>query len=571
MPSPKKPVKKPQQGGSKKAPGSPLIVPAKPEGLIRLDAHQQQVFWSEARTLFLLWRRQAGKSFTLGAWSFRRMAEVPGHLVVLCSASIALGKEWIYKEAQVWRIFTQAYRELLAQQGAEAGKLVTGADDDKGQLLDVDAIADLFEHQRLETRLYHSRTIYSRSAVVAPNPDTAVGWTGDVGMDEFGRIENLKELLEAIGPIMTRNPAFRMRLATTISPDDAHFSREIHGVRAEQGEFPVNAAGNFYTSKSGYEVHRFDAYDAHAAGLKLYDDKTGAELAPDEHRAGALDKAAWDRNYGLKETVGGTAAIPAGVLTRCLTQGRGHCVGVDVTDRFGLDDIPSLFPPDWQSLLDPTAPRLGLGYDIATTTKKKSNPSAITLVQQKGLSFFARLVIRFKTDDPAIARAIIDHLLLTLPRDLRVRGLSVDASNEKFYAIETRKYFRGRLPVHLVSSGETLQHKGESITYKSFLGNLLINTASDGYLAVPPCDWLERDWKLVKTDKGMFYAEVDESGNHADSFDSTKLALHELTRSGGPAVAAAAGTGSQSAPRPTRKLLNPFASRYEKPPTKLHA
>ncbi len=538
--------------------------------MIRLDPHQLAAFWCELRTLFLLWRRQAGKSFTLGAWSFHRMGMNPGHLVVLCSASISLGKEWIYKEAQVWQVFTQAYRDLLARQGAEAGQLKTAADDDKGRLLDIDAIADLFEHQKLETRLYHSHSVYSRSVVVAPNPDTAVGWTGDVGMDEVGRIECLKELLEAIGPILTRNPKFMMRLATTISPDDAHYSREIHGMRADQPEFPINAAGNFFLSKSGYMVHRFDAWDGMAAGLKLYDDKTGAAMTPEEHRASALDKAAWDRNYAMLETAGGTAAIPAGVMTRCMNQGRGQCIGIDVTDKFGIDDIPMLFPADWRSVIDPTAPRLGLGYDIATTTKKKSNPSSITLMQQKGNLFIARLVIRFKTADPAIARAIIDYMLVSLSAiSMRVRGLSVDASNERFYAIETRKYFRGRLPVHLIVSGETLQFRGETITYKGYLGNDLINTAADGYLAVPPCDWLDQDWRLVKLDKGMFYAEVDASGNHADTFDSTKLAKHELSGATGPVTAAGAAVGSMGAKAQRPGVhRDPFAR--INPPSALH-
>jgi len=539
-------------------------------GLIRLDPHQGAAFWSELRTLFLLWRRQAGKSYTLGAWSFYRMAKIPNHLVVLVSASIALGKEWVLKEALVWRIFTQAYRDLLAAQGQDVRRLTTIADDDKGALLDIDAIADLFEHQRLETRLWHSRTTFSRSVVVAPNPDTAVGWTGDVGMDEVGRIECLKELLEAVGPIMTRNRSLMMRLATTISPDDAHISREIHGVRPEQGDFPISPAGNFFTSKSGYTVHRFDAHDAYAAGaegLKLYDDKTGAEQTPEEHRAGQLDKAAWDRNYGLLETTGGTAAIPAGVMARAMNQGRGQCLGVNITEAFGIEDIPRLMPPDWVGVLDPTARLLGLGYDIATTTKKKSNPSSITLTQRKGLMSFARLVIRFKTADPAIARAIIDHILIQLALvGLKVRGLSVDASNERFYAIETQKYFRGRLPVHLIASGETTQHKGETITYKSLLGGTLIQTATDGYLALPTCDWIEQDWKLVKLDQGRFYAEIGPDGGHADTFDSTKLAEHELDRGGGPARASGAGTGSMNRSGGERPgIRNPFA---RKSPTK---
>jgi hypothetical protein len=521
-------------------------------GLIRLDPHQELAFWSELRTLFLLWRRQAGKSFTLGSWSLRRMAENPGHLVILCSASIGLGREWIYKEAQVWRMFTQAYRDFLATRGEERSRFTTVADDDAGRLLDIDAIADLFEYEKLETRLYHSRSIYSRSVVVAPNPATAVGWTGDVGMDEVGRIGCLAELLEAIGPIMTRHPHFRMRLATTISPDDTHISRDIHGYPAEQREFPVRAEGNLYVSKTGYTVHRFDAHDGQAAGLKLYDDRTGKELTPEEHRAAALDKAGWDRNYALLETTGGTAAIPSGVLTRCLTQGRGQCVAADITQRFGEADIPSLFPPEWESLIDPNGPRLALGYDVATTTKKKSNPSAITLAQEVGLHIFARLILRFKADDPTLAWAIIEHILRSLPHGLRVRTLCIDASNERYHAVQTRSHFAGRLPVELIVSGETLDFRGERMNYKTFLGNQAIATAADGYLALPSLDWIEKDWRLVKLEKGVFFAETDDAGNHGDTWDSTKQAIHALRGAGGPVAAAAVPTGSLDAGRADR-------------------
>jgi hypothetical protein len=551
----------------------PRIITLDKSNLIPMDRHQKVAFWSNQRTLFLLWRRQAGKSYTLASWALRRMMEIPGHVVILCSASLALGKEWTLKEALVYQRSTQALRDMLAKQDSPL-LIKTSADDDNGQLLDVDAIADLFEHQRLETKIYHSNTVYSRSMVVAPNPDTAVGWTGDVGLDEVGRIDCLRELLEAIGPVMTRNPDFMMRMATTISPDDTHFSREIHGVPANQGEFPVNPEGNIYLSKSGYTVHRFDAYDGLAAGLKLYDDKTGKEMTPDEHRAAALDKAAEDRNYFLKETVGGTAAFPPGVITRCIFQGRGECLGADVTDTFGLDDIPSIFPPDWQDLMEPNAKRLGLGLDVATTTSKKSNPSALTLIQQAGLMNFARLILRFKSADPAIARAIIDYLLATMPHGLKIRSLCIDASNERFFAVDTRKYFRGRLPVKLIVSGETLEYGGETITFKSYLGNQLINTAASGYLGLPACDWVEKDWQLVKTDKGMFYAEIDERGNHADTFDGTKLALHAV-ECGGPAKAEAAATASSAGVKPARGgIRSPYApenlARRNPPTTTLH-
>ena len=505
--------------------------------MIRLDRHQEAAFWSELRTLFLLWRRQAGKSFTLGAWSFYRMGMLPDHLVILCSASIALGKEFVRKEAQVWRIFTQAYRELLLRRGDDPARLTTSADNDSGQLLDLDAISDLFQHQKLETRFYHSRTTYSRSVVAAPNPDTAVGWTGDVCLDEIGRIECLRELLEALGPIMTRNPLFRMRMATTISPDDTHYSREIHGVRPEQPDFIPAAAGTLYQSKSGYSIHRFDAYDAEIAaaagaeGLKLYDDKTGAEITPERAPcAAALDKDAEDRNYFLKETTGvycrhrrrrPHAFHDAGAKGQCVAEEHHHQRG----DR--RHPAPSCPRLDHAHATRPYRPTPGSRLRHRHHHEEEEQPLEHHPHAAKGPPV-PRPAHRTLQDGrprfrPGAHRPPALHAP-PRPQGPRPQRTSTPATSASTPLRRRSLFPAGASPVHPIVSGETLDYRGGTITYKSLLGNELINTANDGYLALPPKDWIEKDWRLVKLDEGRFYADVDESGNHADTFDSTKLA-----------------------------------------------
>lgn len=303
------------------------MIPAKP--LLSLRGYQEEVFWQELRTFFLLWRRQAGKSFTLSSKALSRMIKRKNHLCVFCSASITLGQEFIRKEAEVWRAVMESYRKLVAAQGL---KLTTNADDKAGGLLDLDAICDLFEHEKLETRIYHDRTTYSRSRVVAPNPATAVGWTGDVFLDEVGRVPNLKDVLEALGPIMDANPEFLMWLATTPPPDDKHYSFELFQPPIQP--FLVNARGNYYEAPGEITCHRFDAKDAEAAGLKFYHPKTRAVITPEEHRAIAFDKRAWDRNYMLQFLAGGTAAVSLAALTRAMLRGQElGLVGVNVTEE----------------------------------------------------------------------------------------------------------------------------------------------------------------------------------------------------------------------------------------------
>jgi hypothetical protein len=298
------------------------------EPIIKIREYALDPFWDDTNgVVFWLWRRQAGKSFTAAAKALRRMMQIRGLLSVFVSASIALGQEFIRKEAQIWAIVLDAYREAARQNSLQLTSTADG--------VDFDGICDLFEHQKLETKIWHDRTTYSRSIVVAPNPDTAVGWTGDIWMDEVGRMPDFKDVLEAVLPFMSSNPQFRLLMATTPPPDDSHYSWELF--LPPQEEFPVNPRGNYYTSQAGYLVHRVDAYDAFASGLGMFDDKTREKMSPEEHRARAFDKTAWDRNFGLHFITGGQAAVSITALARAMALGRGSdCLGIDITEEIIL-------------------------------------------------------------------------------------------------------------------------------------------------------------------------------------------------------------------------------------------
>jgi hypothetical protein len=294
--------------------------------LITLRPYQSTAFELEIGMLALLMRRQAGKSFLLANMALDWMMETVCD-VIFASASVNLGTENIRKEAEVWAKVTEALRQATK----DNFKIETNADDDQGNLIDVDAIADLFEHQKLETRLWHSNTRCSRSKVVAPNPDTAVGWTGHVILDEVGRIPNFKDVFEAMEPIVSSSKNFRIRMATTPPPDDAHYSYELLAPPAGS-EFSQNPRGNFYTTSAGLLVHRVDAWDGYAAGVPLYDLKERKPLSPDEHRELAIDRTAWDRNYGLKFLSGGSAALSRMALLNAQQRGKDGGLGINITD-----------------------------------------------------------------------------------------------------------------------------------------------------------------------------------------------------------------------------------------------
>ena len=206
--------------------------------------------------------------------------------------------------------------------------------------------------------------------------------------------------------------------------------------------------------------------------------------------------------------------------------------------------VAQSLPAGWASFISPDYPRIGLGMDIGTTTKQKSNPSVLAVTQEVGMSYFVRLLVSWKTRDPAVARAILALVLDGLPHGFRGRRLCIDATSERYFAADLRRDLSGRIPVDLVVASEATEYMGEKMIFKQYLGNLLVNTIEDGYLALPKENWIQKDFRSVIRDRGTFEAEVDEDGRHGDCFDAVKLSLHALIVPGGPVQVSAAQVGS---------------------------
>jgi len=515
----------------------------------------------DAGRMFLNWRRQGHKTTTLAKMALRFMMKEPGgRLVTFASASLLVGSELIMREGQVIESALESQRERVARDAqairaafdAVRGKINRKKKkkfESNGDDLSPDDFAGLFEQQKLEARVWHSPTICSRTRIIAPNPATARGWSGCVFVDEAGHIAALAALLEAMEPIMSSDPEFRLVLAGTPPHDDAHLSYELT-LPPEGMTFLPNPKGHWYTSQAGLLVHRVDAWDAAAAGLKTYDPDTRGEITPEQHRAKALDRDAWDRNYGLVFKPGGTAAFSLALLQHAMAQGRGQCV-------FAEDE----FPPGWRGLLG--GGRIALGFDPATTERKMSNPSALAVVEQVGSAFFARLVLVFKTNDPAVSRARLSEALDLGPgrRALRV---CIDATNERFFAAGLKQELTGRAICELIVSSEKTTHGGEEMSFKTWLGSLLVRQMEDGLLALPESRYLKDDFRLVTRDRGGFDNQVDPQGRHGDTFDAVKLALHGLISRGGPTHAEAVPVGSATgAPLRRTAWKNPFLRQIE--------
>jgi hypothetical protein len=508
--------------------------------------YEREIFRQKAGFFLMLWRRQGHKTTNMAKLALKKMMKKPGRLVTFASASILVGREMLMKEGSVIQSAFDAWKADAAKANLQVTTNTDG--------LSADDFLDLFERGRLEAKLWHSKTVCSRTLIIAPNVATARGFSGDVMLDEIGFIPDFKDLWEAMEPIASADPDFSVTMATTPPNDDAHYSYEL-AIPPENTTFQPDAKGHWYRSQAGVLVHRADVYDTAEAGLKLYDLDTRGVITPTEHRVKALDRDAWDRNYALIFKIGGTAALSLAALHVAMNAGRGKCL-------FGEDE----FPVGWQELLtdDPTS----IGYDVATTENKTSNPGSITISQKVQGRVVERVGVVFKTADPDFARAMIDIAVTGVEERLGkpARRLCIDATNERFFATDLKRIFGGRIVVELVISSESIEYRGEKMSVKSYLGSLYVDQYEDANILIADSRYVREDRRLVVKDKGLFVNQTDSRGRHGDTFDSGKLATHGLLSRSGPAEASAVqiGIGLGGKPAGTGNWKNPFVKIYDK-------
>lgn len=219
-------------------------------------------------------------------------------------------------------------------------------------------------------------------------------------------------------------------------------------------------------------------------------------------------------------------------------------------------------PTAWLDALQPDG-AIGIGLDVATTTKAASNPSGLCVMQRQSPLYVAALMLRAKIGDPSVMREMSHRIVdLLISTGHRPRRFCVDSTNEDFFAQDLRSSLAGKVPVSLIKGSENLKFRGDSINAKKLLGTLYASAFEDNLIAIPSGKWLREDHRLPKKDRGTFVCEVGPNGEHGDTFDSGKLALWALESGGGPARAEAIPVG-EFAQRTGRKLLNPLAHLYE--------
>ncbi|HVU07655.1 MAG TPA: hypothetical protein VHG89_03835, partial [Verrucomicrobiae bacterium] len=502
----------------------------------------------KTRSMVLFWARQCRKSTTLGDIAFDEMSRQSGRNVIAASASLLVGSELVSKTMSSAEQAALVTREASALQSAaqnstaESGLQIKVANSDTGKIyerLSASDFTDLYRTSRLEMRLYHDKTAYSRLLVIAPNPATARGWTGTVVRDEAGFTHaNLERDLQiAVKPIMDTDPSFKLIYASNLPRDDRHPFFEM--TLPEPGtEFPVNGDGNFYRGQNGILIHRVALVDAYAAGHVLYDTREGKPLTYEQFCKDPANRLGLDESYRLIHKFGGAAAIDLFALTTAQRRGIGQCGFFFVENDSDFYAALKFLSANLKN------GAVGIGCDTATTTGDTSNPTSVTVTEKRGTEFVEVAVMIWKERDPKIARERLRQIItaVRMRKDGgAARRFCIDATNEQYFARETARELGALAPFELVDARNTVAPAPAGYqrdpNYKTWLGDLYATAVNDNRVTVPNDEYFKDDHRLVVKSAGTYVCEPQVDGKHGDTFDSGKLALYALNSSNGAITA----------------------------------
>jgi len=68
---------------------------------------------------------------------------------------------------------------------------------------------------------------------------------------------------------------------------------------------------------------------------------------------------------------------------------------------------------------------------------------------------------------------------------------------------------------------------------KQYTCSMLVGELNDNHLTIPPERYVLEDWRLVRTERGIYAWDPDAQGRHGDTFDSTRLSIFSF-EIGGP-------------------------------------
>jgi hypothetical protein len=520
------------------------------EPALKLRTYQLPVFLYDGKLLIAEFARQDGKSFTLANWAVKRlMQKLAQSKKVKTSDSSKKAYDWsifVISNSRTNGIeFGQKVSEVMeAVRVADAeirssGTLDTESDPElaaSGDLPPVE-VEDFF--LRMEIRIGNR---IGRILILAASPRTARGFSGDLVLDEFAFHEHAERIWEAAEPIISSNPEFQVRIASTHNTPNCLFNRMIR-----DGNYPVASITFSKAWRMGRgdmdEIQAFrgrwtridpancERWWAQTGGKpqpqdrrscisikRMGPDGQGVEITPEEREAEAIDKATYRKNYENEPNDGSNNPILSwDVIRRCATA--------------------PLFEPDrnaWdEGTLDRIRRTMGevlVGQDFA----RQGDLSVVSLMLVSDrIRHIARLEMR-DVSSPEQRRQM-ERLIKALAH--RCKRVVIDMTGNGTGLAEelADRYGSLILPVHFgrsVELDEALRLDGDKRGTMPIPERMAIDLArafDDGLIEIPDDTLLLDDLRKpyrVQSGNRVSIAAAKTAEGHADRFWSIALALH---------------------------------------------
>lgn len=469
------------------------------KALIGFRAYQRPVFSDRSTgTELLHWSRQIGKSFTLAAWAVDRCLSRPGRLITVLSNSKDNGAEFAVKCGEVLRKLDEAFELVDEQSGTKGEEAIRNS-------------PVKYEDMRFEVRITIGKKV-SRIKVLAANPRTARGFSGDLIMDEFAFHEDSNAIWEAAEPILSSNQDFLCRIASTGNGKHNMFYRMASGGHAAADD----TTGTIVFSDAGFLVSRVPRSVAWKLGVKIFDAKTREPITPDEARARSLDKRAYDQNYECQ-----FADENMALLTH------------ELISAAEADNVGFVCEQDWsaeaQALLLAAQGDLFVGVDVG----RNRDLTVMTAVERIGPMRFVRAILRIE----GMRLPQQQERLGFLCRLPRFRRAAIDMTGIGLGLTEYSQDQFGRARIQGVNFSSTVPitakiaqdgRKAESVRVTEAMATELLQVYEDRHIQHPRDnqlrDSLRKPEKITSPGGRVSIAATRTEAGHADEFWSFALA-----------------------------------------------
>jgi phage FluMu gp28-like protein len=377
-----------------------------------------------------------------------------------------------------------------------------------------------------------------RIKVLASNPRTARGFSGDLILDEFAFHEDADAIWEAAEPILSSQKDFLCRIASTGNGSHNLFHRLAAPAVVSSAEAEKPAQGGLYISvgKAGYTLSRVTRTQAHWLGMKIFDIRTREEILPAVARERALDKRAYDQNYECafdhssyslltNELIDAAERPDVGII--CEQNWSSPVAGSNIIHGSAVSVMELL-----RGCMGP----LYVGFDIA----RKVDLSVITVMEKLGDQFRVRAILRMQDIRLPDQEARLREICL-LPKFQRA---AIDMTGLGFALVEhVQMEFHSRIQginfASTVPVTNAIQEEGrkrETVRVTEALALELLQAYEDRRIQHPGDTQLRDDLckpERITTPGGRvsIAATRDEAG-HADHFWSFALAIEAAASSG---------------------------------------